>query len=235
MSIWITVACLLFVVAASAQGTGDPTRSGPVGLISPVPGGPLSAQQVEERTRSLPDGTSNIEILVSQICRDSSGRTRIEFRAQGARGESGGIVYLLDPVAYSVVILLVEQKVADRGAVSRSSPGGFQVGLPAVRQRLPAGKWETKTETLRARMIDGIEVEGVRIFQTSEDQPPLTAVHEKWFSRSLGLTLMEEATGPNGKHTAKIQNVDRREPDPALFVIPPDYTIQGDAAPDTVR
>ena len=42
----------------------------------------------------------------------------------------------------------------------------------------------------------------------------------------LGLTLQIEATGPNWKRTAKLQNLDRREPDPALFEIPSGYRIQ---------
>jgi hypothetical protein len=164
--------------------------------------------------------------MVSQVYRDSAGRVRIEWRIEGGRGESADIVYLFDPVAYTMVILLAEQRVADRQTVPKSNSGDFGAGLPSVGQPLPAGKWQTKTEKLGARVIEGIEVEGERAVQTSEDQPPLVAVGETWFSRNLGLTLVAEASGPGWRHTAKLQDVDRREPDPALFVIPPDYTIQ---------
>jgi hypothetical protein len=71
-------------------------------------------------------------------------------------------------------------------------------------------------------------VEGARVVQTLENQPHLISTHEAWFARSLGLTLAIEASGPNWRHTARLQNLDRHEPDPALFVIPPDYTIQSD-------
>jgi hypothetical protein len=39
------------------------------------------------------------------------------------------------------------------------------------RGRLPTGKWQTKAEGLGARVIDGVEVEGERTVQSSEDQP----------------------------------------------------------------
>jgi len=33
-------------------------------------------------------------------------------------------------------------------------------------------------------------------------------------------------SGPDGEFTARIQNVDRTIPDPALFIIPADYRIR---------
>ncbi|HTS51559.1 MAG TPA: hypothetical protein VMH05_26605 [Bryobacteraceae bacterium] len=79
-----------------------------------------------------------------------------------------------------------------------------------------------KKEGLGTRMIDGIEAEGERTVQTSEDQPLLIATREIWWSRALRVTFSEEASGPNWKHTAKLQNLDRHEPGPELFVIPAD-------------
>jgi hypothetical protein len=200
--------------------------TGPVGLVFPIPDGPFSAQQMEERTRTLADGTSNSETLLSQIYRDSAGRIRIEWHIQGSHGESSDVVYLIDPVVRSVVLLLVDSKIATYILAPHSSSEPFQVGLPAVGKALPAGIWQTKVEGLGVRVIDGVEVEGARTVRTSEDQPPLSAVQEIWLSRSLGLTFVVDASGPNWRHTAKLQSVDRREPDPVLFVIPPDYTIQ---------
>ena len=219
MSVLILIAVLSFVATASAQRGVVPKGTGPVGLVFPLPDAPLSAQQMEERTRTAPDGISSTETVASQIYRDSAGRMRIEWRIQSTSGESSAVVYLIDPVASSTVILPVEPEVANRTAVPRSSSEPFQVGFPAVGRLLPAGTWRTKMEGLGTRVIDGVEVEGVRTVQTSEDQPPLIAVQEMWSSRSLGLTLVVEASGPNWRHTALLQNLDRHEPDPALFVI----------------
>jgi hypothetical protein len=226
MHILILIAVVVIAVVASAQTAGVPGGTGPVGLVFPVPGHAVSAQQVEERTRSLPDGTSINETMVSQIYRDSAGRMRIEWGSEEGHRNSSSVIYLIDPVAYSTAILLVESRIAVRTDVPRSSPEGFQVGFPAVGVWPPGRKWQIKTESLGTRTIGGVEVEGARHVSTSEDQPPLTAVQAVWSSRSLGLTLEVEASGPNWKHTAKLQNLDRHDPDPALFVIPPDYAIQ---------
>jgi hypothetical protein len=125
-----------------------------------------------------------------------------------------------------MAMLLVDSKIANYSVAPHSGTGPFQVGFPAVGKWLSAGKWQSKTERIGTRWIDGIEVEGTRIVQTSEDQPPLMTIHEKWSSRSLGLTFEVEASGRAWRHTAKLQKLDRREPDPVLFVIPPDYRIQ---------
>ena len=85
--------------------------------------------------------------------------------------------------------------------------------------------WSAEELAERLTML-GIEVEGVRTVQTSEDQPPLTAVHEVWRCPKLHVTLGIEVSGPTWKQTAKLQNVEWREPDPALFAIPSEYTIQ---------
>ncbi len=148
MTIFAIIVALIFVVAASAQDAGLPVKARPVGLVFALPGGPLSAQQVEERTSTFPDGTSSTETLVSQIYRDSAGRIRIEWRMQGIHGESFGIVDLIDPVAYSIVTLLVDSKIANYLVAPHSSSGPFQVGLPAVGRPIPAGKRQAESEIL---------------------------------------------------------------------------------------
>jgi hypothetical protein len=226
VSILLTVAALILAVLASAQSVPAPMRAGPVGLVLPVPGGPLSAQQMEERTRTLPDGAPSTETLVSQVYRDNMGRMRVEWRMRGGHGASFRIVNLIVPVARSIATLLVDSKTADYLVAPHSGSGPFQIGAPAVGEWPSAGKWQTKTEELGTRVIEGVDVNGARTVRTSEDQPPLVAVQEVWSSQSLGLKLVIDAKGPNWKHTAKLQNLDRHEPDPALFAIPGDYAIQ---------
>lgn len=100
---------------------------------------------------------------------------------------------------------------------------GFAFG--SVGRVLPKGNWITQTESLGKRTIDGIEYEGTRETRVSTD-PPATATYESWRSKELDITALAEASGPGWKHSAKLQKLNRREPDAALFVIPSDYTIQ---------
>jgi hypothetical protein len=50
----------------------------PRGMVFPVSGAPITLEEVEERTRTLPDGATDTEILREKIYRDSAGRMRIE-------------------------------------------------------------------------------------------------------------------------------------------------------------
>jgi hypothetical protein len=61
---------------------------------------------------------------------------------------------------------------------------------------------------------------------TSDDQPSLVAVFEHWMSRELGLIGLQKYSGPDAKNTSRIEKIDRTPPDPALFVIPADYSIR---------
>jgi hypothetical protein len=223
MQFWVIALSPCFVLMASAQTPAVP-GSGPVLQMSPISGVPLTGEQVEERTHFAAEGSPNTTIMRSKIYRDGEGRIRIDWNLEGAEGRSFPIVYLLDPVASSTAILLVPYKVAHRTSLRGSA--GFQIGLPAIGEPLPDIKWQTHSEELGERTIEGFEATGGRITRISEDQPPLRASDEAWTSKEAGLRLRAEASGPGWKHTVKIQNIRRGEPDPGLFVIPPDYTIQ---------
>jgi hypothetical protein len=54
---------------------------------------------------------------------------------------------------------------------------------------------------------------------------------KNWISRDLGLIGAMLLSSPRGKTTVKIQNVVRNEPDPSLFVVPPEHTIKEIAFP----
>jgi hypothetical protein len=220
------VAGLLSVAVAVAQTPGGGTTSGPVGLILPVPGSPLSADQIEERIQTTSEGISTTEIVKSKTFRDSAGRMRFESSIPGPRGESIPIVSLVDPVAHFAAILRVADSIAYR--LTQPASGGF--AFSGMGRGLPAGKWQAKTEELGKRVIDGLEVEGTRRTRTSEDDPSVIAVDERWSSMTLGLTLQAESSGPGWTHTAKLQNIDRQDPAPSLFAIPAGFTIQ-DMAP----
>ena len=83
-----------------------------------------------------------------------------------------------------------------------------------------------KTETLGKQTIEEIDFEGTRTATTSDEQPSIIAVEERWMSKDLGLFGLLKLSGPDGETTSRIQHVDRTAPDPKLFVIPDDYRIR---------
>lgn len=213
-------------VVASAQSSDRQQQSGPVLHISYIAGAPLEAEQIEERVHGSVDESSTTKILRSKIYRDSEGRIRVEWSIEGPEGASYPMVYLIDPVARFTAIL-IPGKVAHRTVAPGSE--AFRVGFPDMGDALPNVQWQTSTEELGTRMIEGIEAVGTRLSRICEDQPSLRASDERWVSNDLGITLLAEASGSNWKHTVRVQKIDRIEPDPALFTIPSDYTIQDSA------
>jgi hypothetical protein len=51
-------------------------------------------------------------------------------------------------------------------------------------------------------------------------------VDEYWISQDEGLIGLLVKSSPNRKTTVNVRNVSRTEPDPALFVVPPEYTVE---------
>jgi PHD/YefM family antitoxin component YafN of YafNO toxin-antitoxin module len=221
----LAAVALCWPLFASAQTAVDVGRAGPVGLVFPNPGAPISAEQVEERRHRLPDGTTRTETVTSQVYRDSSGRLRIESDMEGPAGTPFPFAEIIDPVAGSVVILIAPLRLAARMMAPKSADGHFGYVFPGMGGRRPVGG-KTETEGLGKRTVEGVESEGQRITITDKDQPSFVVTDEEWYSKDLRLTVSSVFSGPDEKHTARLRNIDRSEPEPALFAIPPDYTVQ---------
>ena len=55
---------------------------------------------------------------------------------------------------------------------------------------------------------------------------PIVSVTESWFSPELKVVMLSKTSDPRmGESTMKLQNIDRTEPDPALFRAPADYQL----------
>ena len=131
-------------------------------------------------------------------------------------------------------ILVPSERTAGRYQFSQQEQSeggfGFSNGGPPIRA---TGKKTTTTESLGKQTIEGIEYEGTRVTATAEDQPsgiPIVGVDEQWMA-PFGLIGLTKSSGPDMQITAKLRILDRRDPDPALFEIPPDYFIR-DLKPD---
>jgi hypothetical protein len=193
-------------------------------MVFPVSGAPITLEEIEERTHPLPDGTTDTEILREKIYRDSSGRMRMEETIDDPSNKSLVLVYLIDPSPLSIV-MLTPDKIAAR-LLPPKNVDQAGLALPGLLQQLPPGNWEWKAENLGRRTIEGIDFEGTRVTRTAPEHPGTVALDESWNSNELRLTGLAFGSGPNGSYTARIENVNRSEPDPSLFTIPSEYTVQ---------
>jgi hypothetical protein len=94
------------------------------------------------------------------------------------------------------------------------------------------GSEQHREEMLEARTIEGVRAEGFRRTTTIPagaigNDLPIVVVSEEWRSPDLKVLLMTHRTDPrNGESSYRLINIVRAEPDPSLFQVPPDYTVQ---------
>jgi hypothetical protein len=87
-------------------------------------------------------------------------------------------------------------------------------------------------EELGTKMINGVEATGrrsTRIIPAGREgnDQPLTVTSESWMSPELRLLVKSINDDPrNGTSTMELTDIDRNEPDPALFQIPEGYTVK---------
>ncbi|MBO0862880.1 MAG: hypothetical protein J2P21_31160 [Chloracidobacterium sp.] len=115
------------------------------------------------------------------------------------------------------------------GAVSVITPGVPVMAGNAV--YAASGKGEANQESLGKQTIEGVEAEGTRVTftipagQIGNDRPIVT-VNERWYSPELQTVVLSKNSDPRiGETTYKLINIDRSEPDPSLFQVPADYTV----------
>ena len=88
-----------------------------------------------------------------------------------------------------------------------------------------------RTENLGKQTIDGIEAEGTRTVETIPagevgNEKQIEIVNERWYSNDLQLVLLTRHVDPRfGENLYRVINVNRAEPDAALFVVPADYKV----------
>jgi len=200
---------------------------------------PFSAQATIETTQTLADGTHINRTITAMLYRDSQGRVRREVTLSGfgplqVSGQPARFVVISDPVAGVVYLLNPEKKVVRRMPMppdrqQRAEAGG-QRG--SAWPQNPAAEASAQTESLGTQTISGIKVEGTRVTRTipagqiGNDKPVVIAV-ERWYSPDLQVLVKSMRKDPRfGDTTFTLSNIQRQEPEAALFQVPVDYTLR---------
>ena len=237
-------------VSTSVQTVANnPPRTTTIDLPAPSPqapvvtGEPYSAEVVVERIQTLADGTHITQKAQStKQYRDSQGRTRIETSPAGVQvveihDSVSGFRYLLDPQNH-IAHRFAPPAENSNGMVSyvQSAPANSSVANSVTARGMsptqaPTDRPQTFTESLGSQTIEGVYVEGKKtttIFPVGlmGNDRPLVRVMESWHSSDLKLTIVSKNSDPRmGESTMLLRNINRSEPDPALFAVPADYQI----------
>jgi hypothetical protein len=190
---------------------------------------PYSAKATTQFTQTLADGNHIQRTTTASIVRDSQGRTRTE-RSLGSIGRlssSSGtapMVFIYDPVAGMSRVLDPNRRTV-REMPIHTPPSAELRG----RQR---NLTSLKTEDLGTQIVQGIAAQGTRATRTipagqDGNDRAIDIVTETWYSADLQVVVMSKTSDPRfGETLYQLTNMSRAEPDPALFTVPSDYTVQ---------
>jgi len=221
-------------------GPGGMMGMGP-GMGRTVTGAPYSAQEVVERTQTLPNGNVISRKTQSNVYRDSSGRVRTERTIPAGRPAAGRtaaqtatrtIVNIHDPVAGVSSELDTASKTARQMTIpNRGANPAFQGNRPGRGANGAASDPNVVTESLPMQTVNGVQATGTRVTRTIPagqigNAQPIQIVHETWMSPDLKVPVMVKISDPrSGTTVTQLTNITRSEPDPSLFQVPSDYTV----------
>ena len=159
-------------------------------------------------------------------------------KLKAANGAEAGV-----SVANEVVIKegasVAYSSVTRSGVATGPAPAGVisgvRSGIP-----MPVGNgvfsWtsdaEVNQEQLGTQAIEGVAAEGTRATFTIAagkigNDRPIVTVNERWYSQELQTVVLSKNSDPRtGETTYRLTNIDRSEPDPSLFQVPADYTVE---------
>jgi hypothetical protein len=200
----------------------------PFDVEDPVTGAPYSADITTEIIQPLADGNRIERRATSSVARDGQGRVRREqnLAAIGPILPQGDvqIVTIHDPIAGTHYSLDAARKVAIRSSMifTKKVEGPVRAG----------GTQQPRTESLGAREIEGVAVEGTRTTVTIPagaigNVAPIEIISERWYSPELKTVVLSRRSDPRfGETVYRVQNIVRAEPPAELFQVPPDYTVE---------
>jgi hypothetical protein len=231
---------LLLSATISLAQTGAGRRPAVISTLSSginlrsIPDAPFSADVVKESQQSLPEGARAASQTNGRMFRDTAGRTRSETELKTAT-ETRRYVTILDPVEQLNIRLDPQTKMATLFPFPAGATQAAEAKLKnalATRSTQASRPPLVASENLGAATLQGFAVTGTkRIVPAAANLPNTERARsvtvESWFSPELQIELQSKTIDPLlGVSTARLVNIAAAEPDPALFHIPPDYTIQ---------
>ena len=242
------------VSRAAALARTDWVAAAPDVLNGPVvTDAPFSADATTTVTQVLGDGTRIEQTTTARFFRDRAGRVRREQTIIGLGAVNGGgsvqtitidpdpsdgMAYTLDPASRTAMrVPRVVFSSFTLGAVRLTTGNGAVMmnGSPAVavagRAPSPVAGPDARAETLGTRQFDGVSAVGRKITsiiptgQIGNDRP-IEITDERWESAELRLLVYSRNSDPRtGVVEYRLTNINRSEPPPDLFEIPPGYSL----------
>jgi hypothetical protein len=202
-----------------------------------VTGAPFSAVAISESTQTLADGNHITRKTQANLYRDSQGRFRkeVSFSAIGVLAEAGqrrNFIVIQDPVASVGYALDADQKVAHKFTFPGPRAAANRQNRTELRMQKQLAEGTLQKTDLGTQTINGLTVSGTRYTRTIlagqiGNEKPITIVSEQWYSNDLQTVVKSTRSDPRfGETTYTLTNIQRTEPNAALFQVPSEYTIK---------
>jgi len=217
-----------------------------------VKGAPYSAKTEVESVQALADGNRIRNKTTTFVYRDGEGRTRRE--SVGKEQTLATEVFISDPATGVNYSLDTQRRIAVKSHVNlqdielekmkvaiemvmkeqelkRRTPENEQVAQ-AEGSGIVKKKPQPVTESLGQQLIEGVLCEGRRATTTipagaAGNELPINIVNEQWYSPELQVYVLTKQSDPrSGETIYRLTNINRSEPDRALFEVPADYAIK---------
>jgi hypothetical protein len=199
-----------------------------------VTGAPYCGQLTSDFVQTLGDGNQIHRQTVTNICRDSQGRTYRQMNLPAVVSGSADApraVVISDPVAGVDYMLDSTHKTYRKFVVPTGKPPKPPAGPPPL---FEGGRPnQGATTDLGFQTINGLSSKGTRFTRTIPahsplgNEQPLTVTTERWYSQDLSIDIQTQTTDPSrGNTSTSMGNINRSEPDPTLFQVPAGYTLQ---------
>ena len=209
-----------------------------IGEGKAVKGVPMSGEMIVTRDTTLADGNSIHTQNQTMIYRDSQGRVRreigFELNTPSTGAAKRAMIVITDPVSGNRYMLNPENKTAHQMPLHPGKPGpGAPDAMHDMHGKMGGGPnaANLKTDQLGTKAINGLQAVGTRMTRTIPageigNLNPIEVVTERWYSSDLQLPLLTSHNDPMmGTMTVKLVNINRGEPDAALFQVPSDYKL----------
>lgn len=198
-----------------------------------VTGQPCSVTETAEVVRTLADGTTLTRRTIEQKWRDADGR----FRKQSAEVQPGHTpvfeaAMIVDPVSNTLTTLHLDRGTAVVFHLPDHGPGSLQKYVDLDDKALYARSGvQVKVEQLQGKTIAGVYAVGRRVTRirppgTIGNDRPVVSVSERWVSPDLKVLVASSMSDPRETQTRTVTRLDRADPDPSIFSVPPQFTVR---------
>jgi hypothetical protein len=206
----------------------------PSSLDHALKGQPYSLVEKTTSVRTLADGTTMRSTHQERKMRDAEGRTRVDIMHEFKNEVTIVTSMIGDPVARTRTTLNVRQKMAYTFHLPELKPAPPVDEKKLAELRAAAKSRPTpnfQMEKLGQKNVSGIFAEGTRTTRLipmgmEGNDREIRVVTEQWVSPDLKIVVARSVDDPRyGQITMEVSELQRGDPDAALFQVPADYKM----------